>query len=164
MASIRQILAFLDGAPRGNRCAIVGSLGTVRRRTESGRYSLDFRPYGRVWSNRGIPITDEGTARRLLEQIRGMVADGDSLESVLARFQPAEAKANQVPTWIERWLDVRRREKDSGTLSPGYYRELVSLAKPGGHLSFFDRTSIHELRYGALEDWSLWLADRGLGP
>ena len=38
------------------------------------------------------------------------------------------------------------------------------MARPGGHFCFFDRTSILTLDYGILEDWSLWLADRGLSP
>jgi hypothetical protein len=41
-----------------------------------------------------------------------------------------------------------------------YAREPGRLAAPGGHFSFFDRISIHEVSYGLLEDWSVWLADR----
>jgi integrase/recombinase XerC len=38
------------------------------------------------------------------------------------------------------------------------------MAEPGGHFSFFNEHSIHEITYGVLEDWSLWLADRKLSP
>ena len=31
-------------------------------------------------------------------------------------------------------------------------------------MSWWNRISIHELDYAALEDWSLWLSDRGLKP
>jgi hypothetical protein len=97
----------------------VGKLGRIRGRRGGREFYLDFRPYGRVWSNRGIRITDEDTARRLLEQIRGQVADGAKLEEVLARYQPPSAKTNLVPSWLERWLEIREREMVSGDLSPG---------------------------------------------
>ncbi len=164
MPSTREILASLGPADRGTRYGIVVDLGTIRSRGNPPRYYLDFRPYGRVWTNRGIRITDEGTARRLLEQIRGQVAEGDSLETVLARYQPATSKANSVPTWLARWLEIRRRETAAGDMSPGYLSELERFTNPGGHFAFFDRDSIHEFSYGKFEDWSLWLADRGLSP
>ena len=53
---------------------------------------------------------------------------------------------------------------NAGSLSPNFVRELERLAAPGGHFSFFERVSIHEVSYGALEDWSLWLADRKQSP
>jgi hypothetical protein len=73
-------------------------------------YYLDFRPYGRVWSHRGIRLADEATAQRVLEQIRGKVADGRALEEVLVEYLPVRAKPNLVRTRLERWLEVRRRE------------------------------------------------------
>jgi len=57
----------------------VAKLGRIRsrRRGKKGvqEFYLDFRPYGRVWSHRGIRLTDEETARRLMEQIRRFDAD-----------------------------------------------------------------------------------------
>ncbi len=146
----------------------MGKLGRIchRVRGENGRreFFLDFRPYGRVWSNRGIAITDEETARRLIEQIRGLVADGALLEAVLARYQPITAKVNSVAAWLPRWLEVRRRECAAGSLSPNYLTELERLAAPGGYFSFLADKSIHEISFGTLEDFSLWLADRDLSP
>jgi hypothetical protein len=142
----------------------VGGLGKIRTRRGGREFFLDFRPYGRVWSNRGIRITDEETAGRLLEQIRSKVADGQSLEEVLAGYLPPDAKPNLVPTWLTRWIDLKRREARGGSLSPLYVKELDRLARPGGHFSFLDRYSIHQMTYGVLEDWSLWLADRGQSP
>ncbi len=164
--SPRAIVASLDHADRAVRWSLVGKLGRIRSRVRGGRreFYLDFRPYGRVWSNRGILISDEDTARRLLERIRGEVAEERSLEEVLAAYLPIHAKPNLVPAWLERWLEIRRRETSSGTLSPGYLRELERMAEPDGHFSFFKAHSIHEITYGALEDWSLWLADRELSP
>ncbi len=40
---------------------------------------------------------------------------------------------------------------------PSYLLELERLIEPGGHFSYFDRTSIYSITYGVLEDWSLWL-------
>jgi len=54
---------------------LVGKLGRIRSRRGGREFFLDFRPYRRAWSNRGIRITDEETACRLLEQIRGQVAE-----------------------------------------------------------------------------------------
>jgi integrase len=125
---------------------------------------LDLRPYGRVWSNRGIRIADAGTARRLLEQIRAKVADGRLLEEVLAEYLPADAKPNLVATRLEPWIELKRREVAAGDRSPTYIRELERYARPGGHFSWWDSRSIFEIDYAALEDWSMWLADRDLGP
>jgi len=150
------------------RWALVAKLGRIRsrRRGKSGvrEFFLDFRPAGRVWTHHGVRMTDEATARRLLDKIRDQVAEDVSLEEVLARYQPVGSPTNLVPTWLQRWIDLRRREMNAGSLSPNFVRELERLAAPGGHFSFFDRVSIHEVTYGLLEDWSLWLADRGQSP
>jgi len=106
---IRALLASIEGADRGIRFALMGDLGKIRRRRGGREFFLDFRPYGRVWSNRGIRMTDEETARRLLEQIRGRVAEERRpLDEVLATYLPLHAKPNLVPPWLERWLGVKR--------------------------------------------------------
>jgi integrase len=140
----------------------VGKLGRIRSRREGREFYLDFRPYGRVWSNRGIRITDGETARRLLEQIRGKVAEGKPILEVLAEFLPQSAKPNLVPIWLERWLDTKRREVEAGDRSPTYVRELRRYARPDGEFAFLAGYSVNEIDFGTLEDWSLWLADRGL--
>ncbi|MCZ7619853.1 MAG: hypothetical protein M5U32_16700 [Myxococcota bacterium] len=144
--------------------SLVGKLGRIRSRRGGREFFLDFRPYGRVWSNRGIRITDEATARRLLEKIRGQVAEDRPLPEVLADYLPAHAKPNLAPVWIDKWLDVKRREAAAGDRSPTYLRELERYARPTGHFSWWRSRSIHEIEYGTLEDWSHWLADRGLSP
>jgi len=164
MPSPAQVLASLEGTQRAVRWELVGKLGRIRSRRGGREFFLDFRPYGRVWSNRGIRITDEATARRLLEQIRGQVAEERPLEEVLADYLPAHAKPNLVPAWIEKWLDLKRREATAGDRSPTYLRELERYARAGGHFSWWRHRSIHEIEYGTLEDWSHWLADRGLSP
>ena len=162
MPSVVRILRSLETAASATRWSIVGDLGKIRRRPDTGTFFLDFRPYGRLYRHRGIPINNEGTARRLLEQIRGKVAEGRHLDDVLAEYLPAEAKPNLVGVRVERWLEVKRREVDAGDRSPTYLRELVRYARPEGHFSWWVGCSIFEIDYGGLEDWSLWLADRGL--
>src|SRR5271169_1978995 len=109
MPSPRQVLASLIGADRATKWSLVGELGRIRweRRAKGRAFYLDFRPYGLVWSNRGIRITDRATAERLLQEIRGKVAERDSLDSVLAEYVPATAKLNQVPSHLMRWLAVK---------------------------------------------------------
>ena len=168
MPSAARLLATPAAAAPAIRSALVAKLGRIRSRSRghdgAREFYLDFRPIGRVWSNRGIRISDEGTARRLLEKIREQVAEGVSVEEVLARYQPIGATANLMPTWLSRWIELRRREMSAGSLSPNFVRELERLAAPGGQISFFDRISIHEVTYGRLEDWSIWLADRKQSP
>ncbi len=164
--SIRRVIASLEGAPCGIRFELVGDLGRIRfqRRKRGRAYYLDFRPYGRVWSHRGIRITDEATARRVLEAIRSKVAEGRPLDEVIAEYLPTDAKPNRIPTWIARWLEVKRAETEAGERSPTYLRELERYARPGGYFSFFNERSIHELTYGHLEDWSLSMARDQLSP
>ena len=166
MASVRAVLASLEHAEHAIRYALVGKLGRIRsqRRKGGNAFYLDFRPYGRVWSHRGIRITDRETARRILEAIRAKVAEGQPLEEVLAGYMPPDSRPNLVPTWLERWLEVKRAEAAAGERSPTYFRELERYARPRGYFSFFQGTSIYELSYGVLEDWSLWMAGRGLSP
>lgn len=154
-----------------NATALVGwlamaSVGAVRQHRD-GRWYVDFGHSARVWS---VPVgtiklaLTEELARRVLERIRGEVSEGRDLADVLAQFQPASAKPNLVATRLERWLEVKRREVAAGDRSPTYLAELERYARDGGHFSFWTGRSIHEVNYGALEDWSHWLADRGLGP
>jgi integrase len=162
--SNRRIIELINGANPALCWDLVADLGRIRSRRNGREFFLDFRPYGRLWSNRGIRITDEATARRLLEKIRGQVADGTPLVEVLARYQPADAKANLVPTWVARWLEVKERQTESGDRSPTYLIELRRYAGTDGHFSWWKNHGIQDVSYGTLEDWSLWLADRSLSP
>ena len=83
MLSAARLLADTTYAEHAVRWALVDKLGRIRSRKRGKgtvrEFYLDFRPYGRVWSNRGIRLSDEETARRLMEQIRGQVAEGTPL-------------------------------------------------------------------------------------
>ena len=89
MLSAARILADTTRAEHAVRWALVGKLGRIRSRKRgkgaAREFFLDFRPYGRVWSHRGIRLTDEETARRLMEQIRGQVAEDRPLANLRRR-------------------------------------------------------------------------------
>ena len=91
---VRRLMDSIRAADRGTAFSLVGDLGKIRYedRADGRAYFLDFRPYGRVWSHRGIRITDEETARRVLEAIRSKVAEGRPLDEVLAQYLPSSAK------------------------------------------------------------------------
>lgn len=161
--------AVAQGVNEWLRLRLVADLGRVRRRRERRggvSYFLDFRPKldRRLYSLHGVALTHEATAQRLLEQIRGLVADKRSLDEVLARYLPKHAKPNLVPARTEAWLEVKRREVAAGDRSPGYLRELEAYAAPGGHFAWWESKSIYEIDFASLEDWSLWLGDRELSP
>ena len=169
MPSPRQIEEALRGTRGAVRFQLVANLGRIRqRRLKDGEagYYLDFRPYGRVYTLSGVPLRDKATARLLLERIRSDVTDDRSLEEVLTRYAPVKAKTNLVATWLDRWLEVRRRECKAESLSPAYLSQLEALCGDGerAYFRFFSDLSIHEINYGVLEDFSLWLADHGSRP
>ncbi len=159
-----RILASLADAERAIRWRIVGDLGVVRRRRDTHGWYIDLRPYGRVYRNRGIPIDSRKTAQRILEQIRNELAEGRSINEVLAAYVPERSKPNLFRARLDHWLEVKRREMQGCSLSPTYLCELERYAKPGGYFSFFDELPIFEIGYGRIEDFSLHLADLGLSP
>jgi integrase len=129
---------------------------------------VDFGHGRRIWSlpvgSTRLPLTEE-LACRVLELVRAEVSRGKDLADALAQFQPATAAPNRCETKLEKWLEAKRREVKAGDRSPTYLRELERYAKDDGHFAFWHGRSIHEAGdYAALEDWSAWLADRGLGP
>jgi len=143
----------------------MGSRGAVRQRRDDGRWYVDFGPRRRVWSlyedGERIPL-DENLANRLLEAIRSRASDV-GLDAALAHYLPAESEQNRVLVRLGAWLDAKRREKAAGDRSPTYVRELERYARPGGEFSWWAGQSVHGITFGQLEDWSYWLADRGLG-
>lgn len=164
MKSSARVLASLPRFDCAIRWRIVGDLGVVRRRKDTRGWYIDLRPYGRIYRNRGIPIESKKTAMRILEQIRGELAAGQSIHRVLAAYLPERSKLNRFRSHLERWLEVKRRETEGGSLSPTYLRELERYGKEHGYFSFFDELSIYELSYARVEDFSLHLCDLGLSP
>lgn len=75
---------------------------------------------------------------------------------------PETSRAHRVERWLDRWLEIMRERTAMGERSPTYLRELERWAKPGGHFDWWRGKSIYEIRAGAVEDWSHWLAKRGI--
>jgi len=140
--------------------------GAVRTHAD-GRIYVDLGEGARVWSfpleHRSIPLTRE-LAEEVLRDVRTGLEQGRELADIIADYQPRLARPNLVRTRLERWLDVKRREAAAGDRSPTYLRELERYSAPGGHFSWWNGKSVRDVNYAALEDWSHWLADRGLGP
>jgi len=136
--------------------------GAIRRRKD-GRLYVDFGPKYRVFcfplGERRIALTPE-LAEAVLKHVRDELRRERRLETILADFQPKFAPQNLVANRIERWLEVKRREARAGDRARGYVRELERWARPEGHFSWWAEKSIRDVTEGAIEDWSLWLADR----
>ena len=155
-----RVIAWLD----------MGDFGAVRRHKD-GRYFVELPSQGgrkrRIWSQPvpggHMPWTKD-TAGRALELIRARIAQGATIDEALATFLSTSHEVHLVLARAAQWLETKRREVEAGDRSPTYVRELERYMRPGGHFSFWDGWSIHEVNYASLEDWSHWLADRGLSP
>ena len=134
-------------------------LGRVRQRTQRGRvtYFLDFRPFGRVWSHRGVPIPDERTAEKVLSKIRARVAEGRDLEAVLADFSGSDAAPGRILVWLDKWLDRKRNQAATGQLSPTYLASLESYARPNSHFSWWQGRVLSDIKGATLHDWLDWM-------
>ncbi|MFQ5515825.1 MAG: tyrosine-type recombinase/integrase [Myxococcota bacterium] len=148
----------------------MGDFGKVRTHKD-GRIYIDLPKAAsgerRIWSHPmpggHMPWTEE-TATRALELIRSRIAQGATVDEAMAIFLPSAHVYNLVLARAARWLEIKKREADSGDRSPTYVRELERYLRPKGHFSWWAERSIHDVSYAALEDWSHWLADRGLSP
>ncbi len=148
----------------------MGDFGAVRRHKD-GRIYVELPKAGggerRIWSQPvpggRMPWTEE-SASRALELIRSRIAQGATVDEAMAIFLPSGHAINLVLARAVHWLAVKKREAEAGDRSPTYVRELECYLAPNGHFSWWAGRSIHEVSYAALEDWSHWLADRGLSP
>jgi len=149
----------------------MNDFGAVRRHKDGRIYVELPKSSGgerRIWSH---PLAGGGrlpwtadSAHRALELIRSRIAQGATVEEAMAVFLPATHAVNLVLSRAAQWLSLKQHEASAGDRSPTYVRELERFLQPGGHFSWWDGRSIHDVNYAALEDWSQWLADRGLSP
>ena len=151
------------------RWELVADLGRIRRRTQRGQesYYLDFRPYGRVYSNRGVPITDQRTAERVLRQIQARVAEGRDMLSVLADYMSGDAAPNLVSTWLPRWIEHMELLVEDGARSPTYLAAIRSYTRDEERAPFgwWRGRTVHEIKKPTLATWRDWLRrDLKLSP
>jgi len=147
-----------------------GQIG--RAREHKGRWRLDF---GRRWGPRflyafrGIPFETEEIARAILAHVEREVARGRGLADVLDEAAPA---AQRIEPLLSRWLDVFRQRVESGRRQPRTLMEYERWAGKGeaarkrkrdaDHFSFWRERSLAEVDPASLEEWTFWLARRGL--
>jgi integrase len=137
--------------------------GKVRPRDDrDGRWWVDVRPYGRVYAVSGAAFPTPEKAQAVLEVIRMDVAAGRSFEEAVGRFLTPKAKVNLLSRRYAEFLVARDTAVKAGDLSPTTVREFHRLARKGGELEFFANRCVSEVTSGLLEDWSTWLAARGL--
>lgn len=130
-------------------------IGSIRRRVRRGRasYYLDFRPHGRVYSHRGVPIESRRQAERILRRIRSRLAEGADLAAVLAEFSGTGSRPSGVSTWLDRWLDHQQVQAEHGQISPTYLAALRSYARAGGPFDFWRGRPLQDLRKSILAEW-----------
>jgi integrase len=142
-----------------------GHIYRTRTRQGKARYVVDLRPVARIYKDaEGNPLTRKKDAERILHHLREEVWRGRVLEDVLAPYLPAHADPLLVESRLEAWLALKRRQTESGEMSPGTLREYERYARPDGHFSWWYGKSVLEIDYGRVEDWNVWLASRGIAP
>jgi hypothetical protein len=151
----------------------VGKVGKViEERTASGRTRIRI-DFGRRRGKRirldsipnptdgqPIPLADRATAERVLESVRGVMADGCSLEQALAPFRGTTAPEDMIEARLKEYIGHFREKVAQGKRSPNSLRELERYAKKDGHFSAWYGRSIHGITYGEIEDWQLSLGKR----
>lgn len=152
---------------RGIRWVVDGEIGKIRRRvTPSGetRFYLDFRPLGRVYSQRDalgeVPLRTRAQARALLERIRSRVEDGTPLEVILDMVRPDGS--SHVERRAAEWIAAKRREADGGRITH------ASLAQIEHHVRRYwgpwKSVPVRSIRRAQILDWATWLGQSGLAP
>jgi integrase len=167
--------ASLPAVRHGITWDTVSDLGRVLpKRLPSGtiRWWIDFgRPHGRrvrVYSvpsaadRRPIAFANEEMAEQVLDAIRAEVRNGKTLDQVLARYCGRSAPEDMVEARLAEYIDhfeakVRAKQRSANTL-----REVRRYSQADGHFSFWFGRSVNGISYGDLEDWHLWLGERGI--
>ncbi|HME74064.1 MAG TPA: phage integrase N-terminal SAM-like domain-containing protein, partial [Myxococcota bacterium] len=132
---------------------------------------LDFRPHGRVYSfpdpsggPRPVVFATRAQAERVLEGIRGRVADGLSIERALAPFLSRPSVGLLIDRRLPAWLEHRRELVAQGKRSPTTLREEERYCRAGGHFDFWRNRTILEISTKDLDDFLMWLGRREISP
>lgn len=136
----------------------------ARKRYDGSRgWRIDARPFGWIYGLGGVRLS-RSLALGLRDVIRTRIMGGLSREDAVMPYLAAGARRRQVLAEYGRWLRLKRAQVEAGERSPRTVREYERFAREGGELSWWAGRSIGEVDYASLEDWSLWLAERGLAP
>jgi integrase len=78
-------------------------------------------------------------------------------------YLPKAARPNLVAERYADWLKVKQAQVEAGERSPRTVQEYERFARPGGEISWWAGKLVGDIDSATLEDWSTWLAERGLG-
>jgi integrase len=140
------------------------NVGGVYRGPRGRGWVVDVRPVGLIYTWNGVPLTDRAVADRLLEQIRTRIVQGMTLEEAALPFLSAKNPSRRVVAQYGRWVDFQNLRADAGDLSPRTVAEYRRYARDDGEVDWWEGRTVFDITTGALEDWGLWMAGRGLGP
>lgn len=138
------------------------TFGRVLKRERGSAYRIDARPFGWINTFKGQPMSKR-LATELLLSIRTEIARGKAPEDAVAPYLSARAKPNQVIVRYAAWLEFKQRQVDAGERSPRTVQEYRRYARPGGEIEWWEGRGIAEVDEVSLEEWSLWMARRGVG-
>lgn len=116
--------------------------------------------------SRRYPFSSVKAAEDVLESIRSAAANGPlTLGQALAFWRPRGNPEDEIGRRMGVWLKHLDRLVQQAKRSPNTTTEYRRYARLDGHIgAWWYRRSIHGITYGDVEDWHLWLGDRGIGP
>jgi len=137
--------------------------GSVRPRERGEGYRIDARPFGWIYTVSGVALDTPEVAHAFLAVIRADIATGKAPEDAVARFLSPTARPNLVTRRYADFLAFKARECANGDLAERTLREYRRYAREEkGELAYWEGRSLSEVNRASLEEWSQWLAARGL--
>jgi integrase len=139
----------------------------------SPRFKIDF---GRRWgprylySFRGARFESKEMAEAILAHVHMEHAKGRALDDVLSELAPHQSATSGIEHLLAQWLDLFRKKVKAGDRQPRTLREYERWARsepkvpdePENHFAYWYGRSVWEVDEASLEEWSYWLAQRGL--
>ncbi len=149
-------------------------LGTVYERGGAGgatRYWIDFgRRAPKLYSYRGVRFDSREMAEGLLRGIEVEVAKGRQLSDVLSEFRSDDSSDNAVGPLLHEWLRLFEKKVKAGDRAPRTLKDYARWVGPApadhpnppDHFCWWRGRSVFEITTASLEEWSYWMAERGL--
>ncbi len=138
--------------------------GSLYRGPRGRGWVIDVRPFGLIYGLAGVGFLERSVAEGVLAMIRVAIAQGASPEEACAPYLSKRSSLNLVPRRYARWVKIQEDRVAVGDLSPRTVQEYRRYGRPGGEVEWWEGRSIYDVTTALLEDWSINLAKRGLGP
>jgi len=146
------------------------AIGVVqkRRHRDQEQILIDFRSRRvtprKLYTYLGVTIRTEVAAEAYLTLIRDQLARGRTLQDVLDEVGPQGGAGPAIEPMMEEWLALFRRQVNLGDRSGNTLRDYERWCTPGpyGYLTWWCGASLFTVDEATLEDWSLWMAEKGL--